>query len=75
MLAVSFHLRLVVMDDTGNDRYLRHLALEIATQLPETEERALLVLDYARELVTGFLAGATEKEARAATVLTIVARQ
>jgi hypothetical protein len=62
-------------DDTGNDRYLRHLALELVAHLPETEERALLVLDYARQLVTGFLAGAPEKEARAATVLTVVARK
>jgi hypothetical protein len=64
-----------MIDDTGQDRYLRHLALEISLLLPEGQDRALLVLDYARDLVTNFLAGAPEKEARAAPVLTIVARK
>jgi hypothetical protein len=64
-----------MIDDTGDDRYLRHLALEISTHLPESEDRALRVLDYARELVTNFLAGAPEEKTRTAPVLTIVSRK
>lgn len=37
------------------DRKLRRLALQIAMQLPENAPEALRVLEYAREVVEGFL--------------------
>lgn len=39
----------------NRERDLKRLAVQIAAQLPIGEGDALSVLDYARELVTGFL--------------------
>jgi len=42
--------------DTLERKYaLKHMAIQIAAQLPQGEREALAVLAYARELVTGFL--------------------
>lgn len=35
---------------------LRRLAVQLATQMPEDAHEAVLVLEYTRELVEGFLA-------------------
>ena len=40
-----------------DDRQLRRLAIQLATQLPENEADALRVLALTRELVTGFMEG------------------
>jgi hypothetical protein len=37
------------------DTALRRRALEIVTQLPENQAEARMVLNYARELIDGFL--------------------
>lgn len=45
------------MIGADDDLRLRREALQIALQLPTDQEEALRVLDLARELVRGFLAG------------------
>jgi hypothetical protein len=37
------------------ERHLKRMAVQIASQLPEDESEALAVLDYTRELLTGYL--------------------
>jgi hypothetical protein len=44
------------LSEPGQDVWLRRQALQIACQLPENEADALKVLEYARELVSGFMA-------------------
>lgn len=41
----------------GDERELRRHAIQIAVQLPEDEIEALMILDYAAELVRGFIEG------------------
>jgi hypothetical protein len=43
------------LSEPGQDVWLRRQALQIACQLPESEADALKVLEYARELVSGFM--------------------
>jgi len=42
-------------DAAGEQRELKRLAIQIVAQLPAEERRALAVLVYAQELVTGFM--------------------
>jgi hypothetical protein len=51
----------------ANERWLKRIAIQIAAQLPENEGEALLTLDYARELVVGFLAPAKPNGLRLVT--------
>jgi hypothetical protein len=37
------------------ERHLKRMAVQIASQLPEDESEALAILDYTRELLTGYL--------------------
>lgn len=47
----------VEKDARETDREERHIAMQVAQQLPLEEESALRILDLARCLVMGFLAG------------------
>ena len=40
---------------TELERHLKRMAVQIASQLPEDESEALAILNYTRELLTGFL--------------------
>jgi hypothetical protein len=44
------------IENSGTDRWLRREAIQIVAQLPDDESQALMVLEYARQLVIGFLA-------------------
>jgi hypothetical protein len=44
----------------SEERYLRRQAIQIAAQLPENEANSIAILEYARELVWGFMAGRTD---------------
>lgn len=44
-------------DGRLDDRALRRHAIQIAAQLPESEQDAIQVLRYAFELATGFMEG------------------
>jgi hypothetical protein len=44
------------IENSGTDRWLRREAIQIVAQLPDDESQALMVLEYARQLVVGFLA-------------------
>jgi hypothetical protein len=44
------------LENSGTDRWLRREAIQIVAQLPDDESQALMVLEYARQLVVGFLA-------------------
>lgn len=46
----------------SSDAWHRRHAVQIAAALPETPEDALLVLELARQLVVGFLAGPPRPE-------------
>jgi hypothetical protein len=47
---------------TADDAWHRRHAIQIAAALPETTEDALIVLELARQLVEGFLAGPRRPE-------------
>ena len=44
----------------SEERYLRRQAIQIAAQLPENEANSMAILEYAKELVWGFMAGRTD---------------
>jgi len=44
------------LENSATDRWLRREAIQIVAQLPDDESQALMVLEYARQLVVGFLA-------------------
>lgn len=50
------------------DAWRRRIALRVAAELPDCRDDALAVLDYVRELVDGFLAGADARLAGAAVL-------
>lgn len=42
--------------DTARDAWLRRQAIQIASQLPESGDEAMYVLEYAKTIVSDFLA-------------------
>lgn len=47
------------LSEVERDHRLRGCAIDIAAQLPSDKQEALLVLEYARDLVVNFLPGRT----------------
>lgn len=45
------------LNEVERDHRLRGCAIDLAAQLPSDKQEALLVLEYARELVVDFLPG------------------
>lgn len=50
------------LDALQRDHGLRARAIEIVAQLPESQDDALLILGYARELVVEFLPGRADDD-------------
>ena len=57
----------------SEERYLRRQAIQIAAQLPENEANSIAILEYARELVWGFMAGRTDPPPAHRTKIAVLA--